>query len=475
MYLAVQSGPERFAKLVVQKRVRGAMQRRPDLVRGFLAEARLLARLSHPNLVQVLDLGWDERGPFVVVEYLSGETLLTVLREMVATAQIIPWPIVTRVAAGLASGLAAAHGNCDGDGRPDPMLHRDLTPSNVIVCYSGAAKIIDFGIAKLAAESGDTRAGMIKGKLSYLAPELLRGATATPASDMFQLGVLLFETLTGRRLFDGPNDAGRVQAVLHRPIPAPTELVPGLPVALDRLVLGLLARDPAQRIADAEQTRGELEEVLRRAGQHVGEHEVSEWMRGMLPRQFIERVRRERECVRALAPLGRPPPLQVDAPAARWRRMAVAASLAVLVGAAVVAVGARSSEPVPGGGTGTGARTDAGTGAGTGAGTAVNMARSEPVVSPLVAPPVGGAPAASETREAAAPAKPEATGPSARVRRPRRRPRRSEPAEPAVYIPLPRAAVQAPAADAGASPDAGSPRAGGSRDPRTDNLDPWNR
>ncbi len=215
MYLAVQSGPERFAKLVVQKRVRGAMQRRPDLVRGFLAEARLLARLSHPNLVQVLDLGWDERGPFVVVEYLSGETLSTVLREMVSTGQIIPWPIVARVAAGLAAGLAAAHGNCDGDGRPDPILHRDLTPSNVIVCYSGAAKIIDFGIAKLAAESGDTRAGMIKGKLSYLAPELLRGATASRASDLFQLGVLLFEGLTGRRLFDGPNDAGRVQAVLQ--------------------------------------------------------------------------------------------------------------------------------------------------------------------------------------------------------------------------------------------------------------------
>jgi eukaryotic-like serine/threonine-protein kinase len=475
VYLAVQSGPERFAKLVVQKRVRGAMQRRPDLVRGFLAEARLLARLSHPNLVQVLDLGWDERGPFVVVEYLSGETLSTVLREMVATAQIVPWPIVTRVAAGLASGLAAAHGNCDGDGRPDPMLHRDLTPSNVIVCYSGAAKIIDFGIAKLAAESGDTRAGMIKGKLSYLAPELLRGATASRASDLFQLGVLLFETLTGRRLFDGPNDAGRVQAVLHRPIPAPTELVPGLPVALDRLVLGLLARDPDQRIADAEQARGELEEVLRRSGQHVGEHEVSAWMRGMLPRQFVERVRRERECLRALAPLGRPPPLQVGAPAARWRRMAVAASLAVLVGASAVAIVARSSEPVPGAETGAGTANGEGegTGEGTGAATAVDVARSEPVVSPLVAPPVGGATAASGTREDRAPAVTKAT--AAPVRRPRRRPRRSEPGEPAVYIPLPRAAVQAPGADAGTSPDAGPSRGGGSQDPRTDNLDPWNR
>ena len=166
VYLAVQSGPARFAKLVVQKRLRPELSWREDLGRGFLDEARLLARLSHPNLVQVLDLGWDERGPFVVVEYLSGETLLAILRELSANGRQMPWPVVAKVVAGLAAGLSAAHGAVDAQGRPDPILHRDLTPSNVVACYSGVTKIIDFGIAKLAAEVGDTRAGTVKGKLS---------------------------------------------------------------------------------------------------------------------------------------------------------------------------------------------------------------------------------------------------------------------------------------------------------------------
>ncbi len=244
-------------------------------------------------------------------------------------------------------------------------------------------------------------------------------------------------------------------------------------------MLGLLARDPGQRIqriADAEQARGELEEVLRRSGQHVGEHEVSAWMRGQLPRQFIERVRRERECLRALAPLGRPPPVQADAPVARWRRMAVSASVAVLVGAAAVAVGARSSDHGS-------ATPSAEGGAARSAATTVPAAPA-PVVSPLVPSPPAARPAVGSgaTLEATEPATRTAAGPPAPVRRRRRRPRRSEVIGPATYIPLPGAALQRDAGSAGptdggtgSSPDAGAPRAGGSGDPRTDNLDPWNR
>jgi eukaryotic-like serine/threonine-protein kinase len=453
VYLAVQAGPEQFAKLVVQKRVRGVAARRPDFGRRFLAEARLLARLSHPNLVQVLDLGGDERGPFVVVEYLSGETLATALREMVAARRGIPWPVVTRVAAGLAAGLAAAHRACNADGRADPILHRDLTPSNVVVCYSGAVKIIDFGIAKLAAEAGDTRTGMIKGKLSYLAPELLRGATASPASDLFQLGVTLFESLTGRRLFEAPSDAARVQAVLHRPIPAPGDTVSGLPAALDRIVLQLLAREPSQRFGDADLVRAELEEVLRRSGQHIGEHEVGAWLRAALPQFMSERLRMERECLRALTPAREPPEAEVmEPPPARGRRIALAASAAALLAASVVAVAMSSGEA---------------------AGPRVEPA-APPIVSPLAAAPEGRAVPAPD----AGPAQPADAAPPAadagriapRVRRRRaRRPRAEASDPPIVFIPLhPRVAPQ-PDAGSSAGPDAGA------MEPRTDNLDPWSR
>jgi eukaryotic-like serine/threonine-protein kinase len=292
VYLAIQAGPAHFAKLVVQKRIRGAVGRAHDLGPSFLAEARLLARLSHPNLVQVLDLDRDAGGPFVVVEYLSGETLTEVLRELAAAGRKMPWPVAVRVMAGVAAGLAAAHGACDPDGRPDPILHRDLTPSNVMVCYSGAAKIIDFGIAKLAVEVGDTRAGAVKGKLAYLAPELLCGAPASPASDLFQLGVLLFEVVTGRRLFEAPSDAGRIAAVLNRPIPRPGHLVADLPAGIDRIALALLARDPGQRTASAEEARAQLEEVMRRRGTHVSEHDVGAWLRGALPRHHADRLQR---------------------------------------------------------------------------------------------------------------------------------------------------------------------------------------
>jgi serine/threonine protein kinase len=351
VFLAVQAGPARFAKLVVQKRMRGAMHRPTGLGRGFLAEARLLARLSHPNLVQVLDVGWDERGPFVVVEYLSGETLATILRELVARGRLMPWPLVTRVAIGLAAGLAAAHGACDAEGQPDPILHRDLTPSNVIVCYSGAAKIIDFGIAKLAADAGETRAGTVKGKLAYLAPEILRGGAACPRTDLFQLGVLLFEALTGRRLFDAPSDAGRVQAVLHRPIPPPGDYTAGLPPALERIALALLARDPAERPPSADHVRGDLEEVLRESGSHVSEHAVGDWLRGALPDLLAERVASERECLRELAGTDEVedaamPEAVVMVPPAPRRLPRVAAAVALLAAAGLAVLGV-SSESAP--------------------------------------------------------------------------------------------------------------------------------
>jgi eukaryotic-like serine/threonine-protein kinase len=483
VYLAVQAGPERFAKLVVQKRVRGEISRRPELAAGFLTEARLLARLSHPNLVQVLDLGWDERGPFVVVEYLSGETLSTVLRQMAITGQIMPWPLVTRVAASVAAGLAAAHGACNAEGRPDPILHRDVTPSNAILCYSGAVKVIDFGIAKLAAEVGNTKIGTVKGKLAYLAPEVLRGGTATRSSDMFQFGVLLFEALTARRLFDGRNDAARVQAVLHRPIPPPAHMLSGLPLALDRIAMRLLERDPKRRLADANAVRAELEDVLRRSGQHVGEHELGTWLRAALAGPMRDRIARERECLRALVEEPETPSetqsVTLLMPEARPRRRRVALIGGVVAAAALGASVVAIEQASHGGAAETREWVEDGTDV------AID---AEPDAGLRGDPWTASRPDAGPARPDAGPARSDA-GLASRASRSdagpaRRRPRRSrpeEPVEPAMFVPLQRrrsadagaASARAPDAGASAGADAGASAGGDAGEPRTDNVDPW--
>ena len=147
-----------------------------------------MGALSHPNLVQVLDVDEDAEGPFVVLEYLRGESLSFMQR--VLPARCLPWPLVCRIGCALACGLEFTH---RGPRSLGPIVHRDVTPSNVMVCYAGDVKLIDFGIAKPSRQHGPTLFGVIKGKLSYLAPEQIHGMPATPRSDLFQLGVVLHE------------------------------------------------------------------------------------------------------------------------------------------------------------------------------------------------------------------------------------------------------------------------------------------
>jgi len=298
VHLAVQDGPSGVRRLVVTKRIRPQLAARPELRRTLLDEARVLARLDHPNLVRLLDVGEDGGGPFLVVEYLAGETLLMLLRDRAARGERLPWPVLCRIGADLAAGLAAAHGTSAADGSPAPILHRDLTPSNVVVCRSGAVKLIDFGIAK-DHRVGDTRAGTVKGKLSYLAPELFAGGRASPASDLWQLGVVLHEAAGGRRLFEAADDAGRVRAVLERPIP-PLRMVAGeVPFDLERLVQRLLARDPAARPTSADEVRCALEEAMRSGGDMVSSHGLGDWLRREVPHHLERRERRERACLAA--------------------------------------------------------------------------------------------------------------------------------------------------------------------------------
>jgi eukaryotic-like serine/threonine-protein kinase len=302
VYLGMQEGIGGLERLVVIKRLCPQYTANERFTRMLLEEARLAASIHHPNVVQVLDIGRDEVGYFIVMEYLSGETLLHVSRSLRTRSERVPQAIACRFAAEVAAGLHWAHTAKDPAGNPRPIVHRDVTPSNLILCFNGVVKIVDFGVAKATPPDGHTLGGL-KGKMSYLAPEQLRHQPIDGRTDVFQLGICLHEVLTGERLFKAETDKERAVAVLERPIPAPSELEPSIPRWLDEVVLWALDRDPARRPATADDFRRALESAGSEIGSVSG-HELGGWMRSTFATRLAERSLFERRCV-ALMRAGR--------------------------------------------------------------------------------------------------------------------------------------------------------------------------
>ncbi len=305
VFLALQAGPGGFEKLVVVKRIFKHFCEDERFVQMFLDEARLAASIRHPHVVEILDIVKDDDGFFIVMEYLSGENLAYVFEELRDRDALMPADLVCRVGAAIAGGLHSAHISTEVDGSAHPIIHRDVTPSNLIVCWNGTVKIVDFGVAKAAVGEKQTRPGMLKGKVEYLAPEQVEDRPVTPRTDVFQLGVVLHEMLTGHRLFEAETDHKIMSAVLERPIPRPSALRPGLSPRLDDVVMAALERDPARRLASADELRRGLEEVIAESGGRAGQEALSEWMHETFPARFEDRREVERECVQQVRE-GRP-------------------------------------------------------------------------------------------------------------------------------------------------------------------------
>ncbi len=214
----------------------------------FVNEARLSALLDHANIVQTSDFGEVDGCYFLTMEYLRGRDLATILRVLAGRNEVLDPAIAAFLALQVARGLAYAHGLGSPTGAPLNIVHRDVTPSNIMLLRSGGVKLLDFGIAKTKGEftlGENTETGVCKGKLPYLSPEQVEGHPLDRRSDLFTLGVVLWEALTGRRLFLGRTDYETMQNVLERPVPPPSSLRPDAPAALDAIVLRALARDPA--------------------------------------------------------------------------------------------------------------------------------------------------------------------------------------------------------------------------------------
>ena len=258
-------GPVGFSRTVAVKRLHAQYAKDPDFVAMFLDEARLAARIQNPNVVQTMDVVSEGDALFLVMEYIQGETFAKLWRVAQQEGTPIALSIISAVIGGTLHGLHAVHEATDEHGVPLGVVHRDVSPQNVIVGVDGTPRILDFGVAKAAGKLQHTRDGQLKGKLAYMAPEQLTGAPVARSSDIYAAAVVLWEAVTGTRLYDGDNDARVFARVLEGNPAPPSHLVPNLPMQLEDVVMRGLDRDPAKRFATARDMALALEAAVRSA------------------------------------------------------------------------------------------------------------------------------------------------------------------------------------------------------------------
>ena len=286
LFLARATALHGFEKLVVLKRILPQHAESEDFIRMFLAEARLAATLHHPNIVQVYDIGEEHGAYFFTMEYVQGQDLRKLVRA--ARKKSVPIPIehVLHIIAGVAAGLNHAHEKNGRDGQPLGIVHRDVSPSNVLVTYEGGVKIVDFGIAKAATAQVNTIAGTLKGKIPYMSPEQCRGEGVDRRSDLFSIGTLLWEMTTGSRLFAGDNEFAILNRVAKGDVPPPSSIRPDYPPELEAIVMRALQADPAQRYDTALDMQIDLEDFAREARLPVSSARMSKFMRELFAEEI---------------------------------------------------------------------------------------------------------------------------------------------------------------------------------------------
>ncbi|NPC84471.1 serine/threonine protein kinase, partial [Pyxidicoccus fallax] len=263
IYLARRQGPEASDRLLVVKRILPHLTENDDFIKMFLDEARIAARLNHANVVQIFDLGAQDDSFFIAMEYIHGEDVRKLVKQAEALGQSLPVPLVCRILIGACAGLDYAHKRTDpATGRPLGIVHRDVSPQNILVTFEGGVKVVDFGIAKAADQATVTRSGVLKGKYAYMSPEQAAGQRVDCRADIFALGVVLYELLTGARLFKRPTDIQTLSAVSECKVVPPSQVSSRVPPDLDAIVMRALARDAAERYQEAAQLQQALEAWL---------------------------------------------------------------------------------------------------------------------------------------------------------------------------------------------------------------------
>ncbi len=291
IFRAKSFGHSGFEKVVVIKRILSQFAGNEDFVEMFIDEAKLSVELTHPNIVQIYDFGKIEDSFFIAMESVQGKDLRSILRRQAERGEYMPFEVSAFIAHEMACGLDFAHKKTDPIGLPLNIVHRDISPSNVLISYGGHVKVVDFGIAKAESASDSTESGVLKGKFQYMSPEQAMAAPIDHRSDIFSLGICLWEMLTGNRLFKRKTGLASLDAVRAGEIPLPTSFNPTVPPELEQICMRALTAEIGERYQEACHMQADLQNfLLPHTTSSLAPH-VSTWLRA----RFGEEILRERE------------------------------------------------------------------------------------------------------------------------------------------------------------------------------------
>ncbi len=293
IYLASQKSIGGFEKLLVIKRILPNLAKDKKFIEMFLDEARIAAQLNHPNVIQIFDLGQVQGRFFIAMEYLSGESLSFVVKSCLKNNITIPSHLVAGMIMQAAEGLHHAHTMTSPDGTHLRIVHRDISPQNIFVQYDGGVKVVDFGIATATSRSTKTKTGTLKGKYAYMSPEQVLGLELDGRSDVFSLGIVFWECLVGRKLFNKRNDLELLNSVVGTDAPSPKDVNPSVPQELADIALKALARRREERYQSAAEFRHDLASYLRTISKDSDTMAVSRFMQG----SFAERIKKKRAII----------------------------------------------------------------------------------------------------------------------------------------------------------------------------------
>ncbi|MGO9066935.1 MAG: protein kinase domain-containing protein [Myxococcaceae bacterium] len=284
VFLAKTAGPMGFEKQLVIKRILPHLAEDPEFVQMFLGEAKLAAQLNHPNLVSIFDFGQSDGSYFIAMEYIDGPTVRLLLQRAREQSLAVPFVLASRIVCAAAEGLAYAHEFTDTvTDEPLQLVHRDVSPDNILISRSGAVKVVDFGIAKAKGVSHHTQTGTIKGKVAYMAPEQLKGDALDRRVDLYGLGVVLYELVTLNMPYEAVSDASLVQKVLYDPYVPPAERRPELPLALQQVLTRLLAKNRDERYSDCRSLQADLERYIHATGETASGYALGQLVARLVP------------------------------------------------------------------------------------------------------------------------------------------------------------------------------------------------
>ncbi|HEX3479769.1 MAG TPA: serine/threonine-protein kinase [Kofleriaceae bacterium] len=286
LHLVRAQDPERGERLVVIKRLRRELAADPLFVRMFLDEARLASTLRHSNVVEVFEVGQDGEQCYIAMEHLHGHDLRDIMARVTGRGQRLRFEQALAIARSVATGLHYTHERSGADGQPLNIVHRDVSPHNVFLTYGGDVKIVDFGVAKASTQLARTRTGVLKGKVAYMSPEQASGQPLDRRSDVFCIGILLWEMTTGQWLYRKGSELDMLNAVAGERPPRPSRLVSGYPRDLEKIVMKTLARSRNERWATAGELAGAIDELARRRQWSLGPDLAGE----LVAREFSEEV-----------------------------------------------------------------------------------------------------------------------------------------------------------------------------------------